>query len=224
MDKDKIIECLITNGIFFGTGYETEQQVSDLLFELFLSGDYEIKMNSIELKKGSKYPSDSFSDIPWHQENYYKKRRPEYLAFWCEKPGSSNEYTGLLDSNYFLNSFSSELTNWQELKIRFNRVRGESYSEWFSLVEIYNNFKGLRFAWQDSRFREVEINGEESILTLIQGLLKKTKFQKFEPKAGSLVIFNNLRFLHNRVKLNNNTKRKLIRFLIYRKNDSNGLN
>ena len=205
-------------------GYYFQEDIDSLsdvryLIELIFHENHAIKENVISIDANSNLPSDGFSDIPWHQEDYYKESRPNYLCLYCTSSGLLNEITRLVPTEGIVRELIILDPNIKQYQISFTRVRGILQSPWFPLIESLNGCYNLRFAQPDNRFRKVNFIPDNDISDTISNIIKVSETIDFVPKKGNLIIFDNFRFLHSRAELNINTSRKLHRFLVYSKND-----
>lgn len=209
-----ILKHINDNGYYVCGHIDSLPSAKSLIEQLF-GEHYIIKENVISIDSNSPLPSDSLSDIPWHQEDYYKGIRANYLCLYCSSSGLPQETTRLIPTEGIIRSLANRYPDIEQYKISFTRVRGIEQSSWFPLIEVIHGHLTLRFAEPDSRFRFVKCNPDNEIIESISKMIGITKVIDIEPVEGNLVIFDNYRFLHSRPTLSANTNRRLQRFLVY---------
>lgn len=220
------IELLRIRNEYKKNGYaivssSSQENTFNLLSLLFKVEKDAIQYNEISIKPGSNLPSNTNSDIPWHQENYECDKRLNILSLRCKKGCNANEPTKLICSKILIDSIENKYSiNLDNFKIRFKRNRGSEFTEYFNLVDTINDVKVFRFAMPDYRFRKVEIYDlknkciDNKLLEIIINSINEQKVIFFPNVNNKLLILNNLLFLHSRDELANNSERVIERYSI----------
>lgn len=176
-----------------------------------------VNRNIIRIERFSQLPSSTSSDIPWHQEDYHQTNRPQYIGLWCQRAGYESESTLLSSMDLIIQQMDINLFNaLDNLYIRFKRKRSQYFTQWYRL---YEKAYGLRFAYPDCRFREVELQSNKinipssHILDKLIYSVDCAPNTKIVWEPGLMIIIDNFRFLHARTKLRDDSKRILHRLV-----------